>query len=74
MAKHFTRIKSKTARGLVTHRIVYASRKYPHARRQELKVDLRRGAEIDPTYTVGLVAIRTPLALGEIRIIRVEQC
>ncbi|MGH3941686.1 MAG: hypothetical protein ACRDTG_24260 [Pseudonocardiaceae bacterium] len=74
MVKHFKRIKSKAARGLVTHRIVYASRKYPHARNQELKVDLRRGAEIDPHYAVGIVATRTPLMLDEIRIVRIEQC
>lgn len=74
MTKHFKRTKSKTARDLATHRIVYASRKYPHARHQELKVNLRRGTEIDTNYAVGLVATRTLLALSEIKIIRVESC
>ncbi|MGH3928982.1 MAG: hypothetical protein ACRDTF_03280 [Pseudonocardiaceae bacterium] len=68
------RIKSKAQRGLVTQRIVYASRKYPHARNQELKVDVRRGTVIDVDYAVGLVAVRTPLSLAEIRIVRIEPC
>jgi hypothetical protein len=68
------RLKSKAQRGLVTHRIVYASRKYPHARNQELKVDLRRGADLDADYAVGIVAVRTPLALEEIRIVRIGLC
>lgn len=68
------RTKSKAQRGLVTHRIVYASRTYPHSRNQELKVDVRRGTDIDTDRAVGLVATRTPLALDEIRIIRIELC
>ncbi|MGH3930534.1 MAG: hypothetical protein ACRDTF_11230 [Pseudonocardiaceae bacterium] len=63
---------SKTARGLVTQRIVYASRKYPHARNQELRVDLRRGTVIDLDYTAVLVAVRTPLSLTDVRIIKIE--
>lgn len=68
------RTKSKAQRGLVTQRIVYASRKYPHVRNQELKVDLRRGTVIDAHYAVGLVATRTPLPLDEIKIVRIEMC
>jgi len=68
------RLKSKTQRGLVTNRIIYANRKYPHARDQELKVDLRRGTEIDADDAVGIVAVRTPLALEDIRIVRTELC
>jgi hypothetical protein len=69
-----TRQKSKAERGLVTQRIVYASSKYPHARNQAIKVDFRRGTIIDTHYAVGLVALRTPLQLEEIRIIRIEMC
>ena len=68
------RTKSKAQRDLVTHRIVYASRKYPHIRNQELKVDVRRGTVIDVDYAVGLVAARTSLPVNEVRIIRVELC
>jgi len=68
------RIKSKAQRGVVTHRIVYASRKHPHARNQELKVDVRSGTVIDTDHAVGLVAVRTPLPLDEIRIVRIEPC
>ena len=64
MVKRMT--KSKATRGVVTYRIVYASRKYPHARNQELKVDLRRGEAIDTEYAgVDIVAARSPLALAE---------
>jgi len=68
------RTKSKAQRGLVTHRIVYASRKHPHARNQEVKVDVRRGTAIDSEYAVGVVAVRTPLPLDQIRIVRIEPC
>ncbi|MGQ0774123.1 MAG: hypothetical protein ACT4NY_06855 [Pseudonocardiales bacterium] len=68
------RIKSKAQRGLVTHRIVYASRKNPHIRNQELKVDVRRGTIIDVDHATGLVAVRTPLPLNEIMIVRIEPC
>ena len=68
------RTKSKAQRGLVTHRIVYASRKYPHARHQELKVDVRRGTVIDVDHATGLVAVRTTLPLDEVRIVRIESC
>lgn len=66
--------KSKEQRGLVTHRIVYASHQRPHDRHQELKVDLRRGTVIDLDYAAALVAVRTPLPLDEIRVIRIEAC
>ncbi|MGH3916264.1 MAG: hypothetical protein ACRDTC_23080 [Pseudonocardiaceae bacterium] len=68
------RTKSKVQRGLVTHRIIYANRKYPHARNQELKVDVRRGTIIDADHAAGLVAVRTPLPLNEVKIIRIETC
>ena len=71
---HMTKRKSKARRGLVTHRIVYASRRHPHARNQELKVDVRRGTVIDTDHAAGLVAIRTPLSLDEVRIIRIDPC
>ncbi|MGQ0777918.1 MAG: hypothetical protein ACT4NY_26500 [Pseudonocardiales bacterium] len=58
----------------MTQRIVYASRRYPYVRNQELKVDVRRGTVIDFDHAVGLVAVRTPLALDEIRIVRIEPC
>ena len=66
--------KSKEQRGLVTQRIVYASSKRPHAQHQELKVDVRRGTIIDLDYAVALVAVRTPLPLDEVRIVRIETC
>ncbi|MGH3913148.1 MAG: hypothetical protein ACRDTC_07030 [Pseudonocardiaceae bacterium] len=68
------RMKSKAQRGLVTHRIIYTSRTNPHARKQEMKVDLRRGTVIDTDHAAGLVAVRTPLPLDEIRIVRIEPC
>ncbi len=68
------RHKSKAERGLVTQRIVYGSRRYPHARNQELKVDVRRGTVIDMDHATALVAVRTPLRLDEIRIVKIEMC
>lgn len=68
------RTKSKAQRGLVTHRIIYASRKSPHARNQEIKVDVRRGTVIDMDHARGLIAVRTTLPLDEIRIVRIELC
>ena len=71
MAKH---TKSKAQRCLVTQRIIYAGRKYPHVQNQELTVDVRRGTVIDVDHAMGLVAVRTPLPLDEIRIVRIEPC
>lgn len=68
------RTKSKAQRGLVTHRIIYANRKNPHVRNQEIRVDVQRGTVIDTDHAVGLVAVRTSLALGEVRIVRIEPC
>lgn len=68
------RHKSKAERGIVTQRIVYASCRYPHARNQELKVDVRRGTVIDMDHATALVAVRTPLPLDEVRVIRIEMC
>jgi len=64
--------KSKAQRGLVTRRIVYANRRRPHDRHQELKVDVRSGTIIDMDYTAGLVAVRTPLHLADVKIIEIE--
>lgn len=68
------RTKNKTKRGSVTHRIIYANRKYPHARNQEIRVDVRHGTVIDNDHAAGLVAVRTPLPLDEVRIVRIEPC
>lgn len=65
-------IKSKAQRGLVTQRIVYANNKQSHAPHQELKVDVRSGTIIDEDYATALVAVRTPLNLADVRIIRIE--
>ncbi|MGH3698158.1 MAG: hypothetical protein ACRDRU_00375 [Pseudonocardiaceae bacterium] len=64
--------KSKARRGLVTRRIVYMNHQSPHARHQELKVDVRSGTVIDMEYAAALVAVRTPLSLADIKILRVE--
>ncbi|MGH3799796.1 MAG: hypothetical protein ACRDTD_06625 [Pseudonocardiaceae bacterium] len=64
--------KSKAQRGLVTRRIVYASHQRPHARHQELKVDVRSGTMIDMEYAAALVAVRAPLPLADIKILRIE--
>lgn len=45
--KHATLIALRRERGPVPHRIVYASRKRPHDRNRELRVDIRRGTIID---------------------------
>jgi len=66
--------KSKAQRGLETVLIVYSSLKRPHARNQELKVDVRRGTVIDTDHATGLVAVRTTLPLDEVRIIRITSC
>lgn len=66
------RTKSKAQRGLVTRRIVYTNRKRPHDRHQELKVDVRTGTIIDLDYAAGIVAVRTPLPLADVKIIRIE--
>ncbi|MGH3426638.1 MAG: hypothetical protein ACRDQZ_03545 [Mycobacteriales bacterium] len=65
--------KSKARRGLVTRRIVYASHQGPHARHHELKVDVRRGTVIDMEYAAALVAVRTPLPLADITIVKIEE-
>ena len=64
--------KSKAQRGLVTRRIVYANRKRPHDRNHELKVDVRSGTIIDLDYAAALVAVRTPMFLADMKIIRIE--
>ncbi len=64
--------KSKAQRGLVTRRIVYADYRRPHARHQELKVDVRSGTLIDVEYAAALVAVRTPLPLADIKIVSIE--
>ncbi|MGH4012770.1 MAG: hypothetical protein ACRDSL_02290 [Pseudonocardiaceae bacterium] len=64
--------KSKAQRGLVTRRIVYANRRRPHDRPHELKVDVRSGTVIDLDYATGLVAVRTPLLLADVKIISIE--
>jgi hypothetical protein len=66
------RTKSKAQRGLVAMRIVYGSRRRPHDRNRELKVDVRRGTVIDNDHARGLVAVHAFLPLDEIRIIKVE--
>jgi hypothetical protein len=66
--------KSKAARGLVTWRIVYTSRKRPNDRHQEIKVDVRCGTVIDMDHAAASVAVRTHLSLDDVRVIRVEAC
>ena len=70
---HRKHAKSKDQRGLVTRRIVYASRQSPHARHQVLKVDVRSGTAIDMDFAAALVAVRTPLSLADIKIIKIEE-
>jgi hypothetical protein len=64
--------RSKVQRGLVTRRIVYANRKRPRDRNQELKVDIRNGTVLDMDYAAALVAVRTPLLLADVKIIKIE--
>jgi len=66
--------KSKAQRGLETVLIVYASLKRPHARHQELKVDVRRGTIIDMDHAAGMVAVRTTLPLADVRIVKIKPC
>lgn len=68
------RARSKAARNLVTHRIVYAHHRYPRARNQELKVNLRQGTDVDTDYARAIVAVRASLALKDIKIVRIESC
>lgn len=68
---HRKHTQSKAQRGVVTQRIVYASHQRPHARHQVLKVDVRSGTVIDVDYAAALVAVRTPLPLADIRIVRI---
>lgn len=68
---HRKRTKSKAQRGLVTQRIVYANHKLPHARHQVLTVDVRSGTVIDADYAAALVAVRTPLPLADVRIVKI---
>ena len=70
--EHMKRTKSKAQRGLVTRCIVYADRRHPPARHQELKVDVRSGTIIDTDYATGLVAVRTTIPLAEVKIIKIE--
>jgi len=68
------RPKSKEQKGLVTVLIVYASHQRPHARHQELKVDVRRGTVIDTDHATGLVAVRTTMPLADVKIIKIAPC
>ncbi|MGH8920366.1 MAG: hypothetical protein ACRD0H_18880 [Actinomycetes bacterium] len=63
--------KSKQARGLETRRIVYGDRRRPHARHQELKVDVRRGEVIDDDYAAAMVAARTTTPLADVFFVQV---
>lgn len=65
------RPKSKQARGLETRTIVYGDRRWPHARRQELKVDVPRGEVIDEDYAAAMVAARTTTPLGDMFVVRI---
>ncbi|MGQ0774480.1 MAG: hypothetical protein ACT4NY_08700 [Pseudonocardiales bacterium] len=64
--------KSKQARGLEARLIVYGDRRRPHARHQELKVDVRRGEVIDSDYAAAMVAVHTTLALVDVFIVKVS--
>lgn len=63
--------KSKAARGLVTRTSVYRDRTRPHSREQQLKVDVRRDEVIDLDYAAAMVAVRTTLALADVRVVRI---
>ncbi|MGH3937805.1 MAG: hypothetical protein ACRDTG_04095 [Pseudonocardiaceae bacterium] len=63
--------KSKQVRGLETRRIVYGDRRCPHARHQEIKVDVRCGEVIDDDYAAAIVTTRTTMPLAEVFIVRV---
>ncbi|MGQ0774451.1 MAG: hypothetical protein ACT4NY_08555 [Pseudonocardiales bacterium] len=62
---------SKEARGLETRVIVYGDRRRPHAQRQELKIDVRRGEVIDNDYAAAMVAARTTTPLADVLIVKV---
>ncbi|MGH3940759.1 MAG: hypothetical protein ACRDTG_19405 [Pseudonocardiaceae bacterium] len=64
--------KRKESRGLETRQIVYGDRRRPHARHQELKVDVRRGEVIDDDYAAAMVAARTTLPLTDVFIVQVR--
>ncbi len=64
--------KSKAQRGLETRRIVYTNRRHPHSRHQELKVAVPSGTTVDMDYAAAIVAIRTPLLLADVKIVRIE--
>lgn len=68
---HVKRAKSKTSRGLETRHIVYGNRRRPHDRPQELKVDVRRDDVMDIDYAAAMVAVRTPIPLADVMIIKV---
>lgn len=63
--------KSKEARDLETRCIVYGDRSRPDARHQELKVDVRCCEEIDKDHAAAMVAVRTTLALADVKIIKI---
>lgn len=65
--------KSKSRRGLVTKRIVYRDRRRPHARLQELKIDVRRDDIVDPAYAAAMVAVRTSTPLNNVAIIAITE-
>ncbi|HEU0087640.1 MAG TPA: hypothetical protein VFQ77_08315 [Pseudonocardiaceae bacterium] len=67
------RTRSKKRRGLVTRRILYLNRQHPHDRPHELKVDLRRGEEIDNDYATAMVAVRTGLSLENVQIVEIRE-
>lgn len=67
------RTRSRKRRGLVTRRIVYGHRQRPDSRPRELKVDVRRGEQIDTDYAAAMVAVRTGTPLTEVRIIDIRE-
>ena len=65
--------KNKATQGFVSSTIYYRDSRCVNSRDRALKVDVRRGETIDEQYAAALVAVRTGLPLGQVRIMEIIQ-
>ena len=65
------RSKRRRSSRLVTRRILYQNHQRPRDRPQELKVDVPPGEMIDTDYATAMVAVRTGIALDDVKIVKI---
>lgn len=62
---------SKEVRGLVTKVIFYRDLRHPQAKPCSLRVDIRGDVVMSDDHAAGIVAVRTPVPLASVSIVRV---